>query len=307
LILLFQALMSPALALGQHRVRAFVDIKLTPDSPVDKQVAGVLRPDAAEIAEILELEPYMQKLIAAKAVSAGGGTPQVLDRPLLKTKLFCLYRIVIAQQEVRRIAALLDRDLATANVDLGTLSAKQANFNNTMTTANFMQGGILGIVKQSLSLHGQGTASQYELMTSFGLGTTLSVINLAVPMFWTQKVDAPPNSLEYFLNLNRVPPDASESYLWKFFNKEVPGTTWHMTRRQVLLNHWHDFAGLDTGSGAGTEYNHRVLAALPAEDRHLRENFALVMKRIILLHDLKTHLEEFDASLYELHKAIEAN
>jgi hypothetical protein len=262
-----------------------------------------LRPDAAEVAEVLEIQPYVQMLIAARSENAGtaGGGGQIMPRNLLKVKVLTLYRIIQAQEEVRKIAAIIDRDLASSNVALNELTAKRLKTTNLITTINFMQGGILGITKQSLGLHGQFAASQYELMTSFGLGTTLSVINLVQPYLWKRQLD-PPNSLAYFFNLGQVPPDAEQSYLWKFFNKQVPGSTWNMTRREVLINHWHDFAGLDKTN----ERNHRLLAASPADGEELTENSGILYKRIILLHDLKTHLEEFDASLYELHKAIEA-
>ena len=288
---------------------SFIDIKLTPDSPIARQIPGELRPDAAEIADVLEIRPLALQLMSAKSggiansATSGDASFVPMSRTLLKTKIYCLYKIVGAQQEVRKIAAAIDFDLASSNVALGELDGRRQKINNALTTANFMQGGTLGIIKQSLGLHGQFAASQYELITSFGLGTTLSVINFAVPYFIRRPLDEPPNSLSYYLKLGRTPADAEQSYLWKFFNRQVPGTTWNMTRREVLLRHWHDFAGLDQDS----ERSHRLLAAFDAEGQGAHENSGLLYQRILLLHDLKTHLEEFDASLYELHKAIEAN
>ncbi|MBU6452755.1 MAG: hypothetical protein KGS72_13295 [Cyanobacteria bacterium REEB67] len=304
ILVLLCSLFAQAIPVEAVTKRAFADIKLTPDGIVAGQPTPELRPDAAEVAEVLEVQPYVRMLMAARAENAGGtaggGVPS-LPGNLLKVKIFTLYRIIQAQEEVRKIAAIIDRDLASSNVALNELTAKRLKVTNMITTINFMQGGILGITKQSLGLHGQFAASQYELMTSFGLGTTLSVINLVQPYLWRRPLD-PPNSLGYFLNLGQVPPDAEQSYLWKFFNRQVPGSTWNMTRREVLIHHWHDFAGL----GRSNERNHRLLAATPADGEEMSENSGILYKRIILLHDLKTHLEEFDASLYELHKAIEA-
>ena len=294
--------MAQALPL-QAKQHNFADIKLTPDVSAQSELRGELRPDALELAEILKIRPYIDLLREAKKAGTGdGGAP--MPRRLLNAKLLCLFKIVAAQQEVRKVVAIIDYDLAKTNIDLSGLTAKRDRTTNMINTVNFMQGGILGITKQSLFLNGKFGASQYPLITSFSLGTVLSVINLMHPPLWHRTMDGHANSLAYFL-CDSTPPDAANSYLWEFFNRQVPGSKYTFSRREVLKHHWHDFAHVDISDNK----KHHLLAALPEGpgSAHEHESIGLLSQRIELLQDLRTHVEEFDASLYELHKAIGAN
>ncbi|MBS1998011.1 MAG: hypothetical protein JSS86_16925 [Cyanobacteria bacterium SZAS LIN-2] len=291
--------LAPSAVATKHH--SFADIKLTPDVTSESTLRGELRVDAQELADILKVRPYVEMLRTARASGIGdGGT--VMPRRLLNAKMLCLFKIVAAQQEVRKVVAIIDYDLAKSNIDLAQLSARRDRTSNMINTLNFMQGGTLGCTKQSLFLNGKFGASQYPLITSFSLGTVLSVINLLHPPLWHRTVDGPHNSLAYFL-CDASPPDAANSYLWQFFNSPVPGAKYTFSRREILKRHWHDFARVSLADS----HRHRVLAAYPEGSEHMSENIALLSQRIALLNDLRTHVEEFDASLYELHKAIGAN
>jgi len=271
----------------------FADIKLTPEA---KTLVGGLRQDAYEIASLLEIEPYVAKLRAEQPPSGSTAVP----RPILNAKMICLWKLMAASQEVRRIVAAINHDLSKAYIALDVLTTKRDRTQNLLNTGNFMQGGILGITRQNNSLQGHFRAGGVTLVTSSSISTGLSVINLLLPSAWSQKVAPPANTLVRFLDLQYTPPDAAQSFLWKFLNSEVPGSSIKMTRRQVLIKHWEAFEGLD----AKDEKRLRRLASAPEASENLDEDIRIISQRIELLHDLKTHVEEFDASLYELHKAI---
>jgi hypothetical protein len=218
--------------------------------------------------------------------------------------MICLLRLYLVSQEVRKAVALIDNELSTSNTALDSLSAQRYMASNLLNTTNFMQGGSAGTVKQSLSFIGGApvSARQEIAMASFGTSIALSLTNLLLPRIWSRKVDTPPNSLSQVFDDKSKPDDASKSYLWKFLNSPVPGNG-PLPRRTILLKHWESLAGIDP-----TDVDiHRRLGALPEEGTVEHENIRILNKRISLLHDLKTHIEEFDGSLFEFHQAITMN
>lgn len=282
---------------GAQGVDAFRDIRITPDrNPVAEQ-SGLLRADAKEIAELLEIAPVVERLRLLKS-SGSGRIGTRLTRADQSARLLCLWKIMMASEEVRKVVAEIDLDIATAFQNVGELNAKRANVQNTLNTLNFMQGGVLGITKNSMALAGKSpTTRQVLAISSFGTSTLLSSVNLFLPSIWARKSDGKPNALARIFNASYRPDNAEESYLWRFFNSPVPGSTVALNRKQILVKHWESFGGLKLN-----QRNDAVLAG--TADEQTRESIRLINQRISLLEDMKTHIEEFDASLYELHQAI---
>ncbi len=286
---------SAALAIGAG---SFTDIKMTPELNFEAEARGELRTDASELADILEIRPYVDRLREHRKL--GPVETASLPKPLVHAKFICLTRIFTASEEVRRLSARIDADLATSNVALGDLCNKRDNTRNMINTLNFMQGGILGITKQSMFLNGNLRRSNYPLIVSTSVGTGLAVLNTFLPNIYRNKIGQPENTLVHFLNPKYRPPDAEYSYLWKFFTSQIPGSSYGLTRREVLVKHWHDFAKLNEKD----QLLERKLTATPNPNEHLSEDINVLSMRITLLHDLKTHVEEIDGCLYELQKSI---
>ena len=281
-------------------ITSYRDIKITPNRDMAGESRGELRADAAEVAELLKIQSLVSTLRKSQKVGAGS---EHLSRPMQQARMLCLLKIFIASQEVRKVVATINFDLSRSNEELDQLTSRRNMTANMINTFNFMQGGTLGIIKQSCSFPGTTvpTAARQEIaMTSFGTGTGLAMVNLMLPSLWSRKVDTPPNILAHVFNANYSPADADQSYLWKYMSMPIPGSNLAFSRREILLKHWKDFAGLNSND----KRRERKLAATPAGSEQLRENIRLVSQRMDLLHDMKAHFEEFDAALYELHKAI---
>ena len=269
----------------------FRDIKLT---PITLDPTDALRADACEAAEILRITPIVKELHAAQATGSSAG----LSRHTQSLRLICLWKILRASEDVRAMVGQIDFDLAVANVQMGALAAKQNKIINTINTFNFLQGGTLGTIKQSMGLeHAHPTARQVIAITSFGGGTVLSVVNLLVPMFVFEHNDGRSNALAAVLGDKYVLPGGENNYLWKFLQAPVPGSSEKLTRREVLVKHWQVFGGM-----ADTPPSRIRLAGGP-EDQYL-EHVGVLNRRISLLHDLKTHVEEFEGALLSLHQEI---
>ena len=271
---------------------------MSPDRNIQAELRGELRVDAKEAADILKITPMVEKLRAVK--QSGIVDPDSLSRPLQQARFLCLWKIWQANEEVRRAVGQIDFDLADANTLLSELTSKRQATINMINTMNFMQGGVLGVIKQSLGLqHDIPQPPKQEIaMTSFGTGTALALVTLLIPSYFSRKIDAPPNTLSQILNPGYAPSDASQSYLWQFLTSTPEGS--QLTRRQILTYHWRDFAGLKINDATVV----RKISSAPESDEKLREGIRTVGQRIALLHDLKTHIEEFDGCLYELHQAV---
>lgn len=293
---------SPAIASTKSNPE-FLDIKMTPDRDLASEERGELRAEANELAELLKIKPFVEELRRQK--SLGNAKTTQLPKALQHARMLCLWKIFIASQEVRKVVAMINYDLSTTRVNLDSLTTKRDMTINMINTANFMQGGVLGTIKQSLNLHGLHIPAQEIGITTFGTGTVLATTNLFVPYLWTRKIDERPNLLGHIFDANFQPTDAKVSYLWKFMNSPIPGSKFkQLTRREILLKHWKDFEKINIDN----ERKAKQLSALPPDSgAQMRESIRIISQRMDLLEDLKSHLEEFDASLYELHQSISVN
>ena len=288
-----------ATAAAATATKAFRDIKMTALPDAAAQAKGELRADAKEVADILKITPYVEKIRAEKSQGANSSSA---SKPLQQARLLCLWKLLQADEEVRREVASIHFDLAATNSSLGALSARRQRLINNINTFNFMQGGSFGVIKQSLSLHHvRSDYTQTIGMTSFGTSTAMGLSNLLLSSYVIKSdLAAPPDSLSKIASSSYQPADANRSYLWQFLEAKYPGT--ELKRRQVLVKHWQDFAALS----AKEEAKFRVPSG-SAEVENLTEAINTTNRRIALLHDLQTHIEEFDGSLFELHQAITLN
>lgn len=279
--------------------KAFKDITLTPARIPENEARGDLREDAKEVAQVLGVEDAVERLRREKGNFSN-------SKELQSVRLMCLWKIFIAAEEVRKVVTECQFDLAQAHIALDQLTGKKQMVSNMITTANFMQGGTLGIVKQSISFKNSGKTrarvfrrrAQEIAITSFSTGTGLAMLNQMIGPVWSRRIDCRPTMLSHIFDENYQPADHQISYLWKFYSKPCPGYTNNLTRRQVLVKHWQDFGGVNVS-------NKNLVDKVSADVEDIeRENIRILSTRISLLNDLVSHIEEFDASLYELHKAI---
>lgn len=281
--------------------KPFRDIKMAPDRDLASEARGELRIDAREVADLLEIAPMVERL---RALQKSPASDTHRSRAVQTMRLLCLWKIFIAAEEVRKVVAQIDYDLAVSNQGLDELSARKNSITNNINSVNFMQGGILGIIKNCISLPGRYNnphIAQEIAIVNFSNGIALSMTNMfIVPRLINRKVDAKANMLAHIFSPTYRPADAQQSYLWKFFNAPIPRSQNGLTRREILIKHWEAFDGLRSSD----EKNLTLLSALNPSEKVLHENMRVVNQRIDLLQDMKTHIEEFDASLFELHKAI---
>ena len=279
-------------ASAESDAKAFRDITLTPRSIPANEANGELREDAKEVAEVLDITNLVDRLRREKANYGN-------SREIQNIRLTCLWKLFTASEEVRQVVNECDYDLAQAQIALDGLMSKKQMMFFTLSTANFIQLGTLGIIKNVMGFSEVYHVAEREVaMAQFGTSIALAETNQLIGPTWSRKIDSRPTMLSHFFYENFKPKDNEVSYLWKFFNKPCPGFPDNLTRRQVLVRHWKDFGGMDID-------NAKTVGKVTANITDVeRENIKMLKKRVALLHDLQSHFEEFDASLYELHKAI---
>jgi hypothetical protein len=284
----------------------FLDIMMTPERNKEAEAQGQLRADAQEAAEILNIAPLIEKLRREKYKKESEAT--IHSKAVHNTRLLCLWKIMIGMQEVRKVVANINYDMARSEVALDTLTRKKNMTTNLLNAANFLQFSVSGVVRNSLALNRLYTVDNIMSINEFGLGTIIPSVGLVLPSLLSRKVVAHPNMLAHVLNPSYRPADADVSYLWKFMHSKVPGhcildPEHKYTRRELLIKHWEKFADLDCKD----ENRLKQLTALPLGNESVTESIRIITQRLDLLADMRIHIEEFDGSLYELYKAISSD
>lgn len=275
----------------------FVDIRLTPEETVK---SGELGLGASEMAEVLRIRPYVNVLRDYRAIAKH----QPASRVVTQARLLCAWRILQASQEVRRLVAKINQELAISYISLDSLNARKEMVTNVVTATNFAQFGVINVISKSTAIAGYPRTSNYERIVTDSMAIGLSVFNLLEgPKLFSRRESSPPNALANFLKPGFRPLDADQSFLWRFLDSQKPGSNIALTRRELLVKHWQAFAGLDASNAREL----RRVAALPEPNEQLSENLDVLGKRIFLLQDLKSHVEELDSSLNDLHRAVEVD
>ena len=107
------------------------------------------------------------------------------------------------------------------------------------------------------------------------------------------------DALSNIANVSYHPVDANRSYLWQFWKLDSPEP---LETQAGFSQTLADFAGLSSKE----EERFHMPSGSPEVD-NLTVAIINTNRRITLLHDLQTHIEEFDGSLFELHQAITLN
>jgi len=133
-----------------------------------------LTPGAKEAATLLGILPKVEQLIQMR--DARGVEGPITDQEMA-LKVDVLDRVLRGSLEVRMVSDRIDRELAWAFNGQGMLQGRKQKTLNYLFAANFMQGGILGIVSGPMFLHGLPIAGTDLLLLASSIGLGLSTIS----------------------------------------------------------------------------------------------------------------------------------
>lgn len=262
-----------------------------------------LSPGAKEAAQLLGLMPYVQRLYELKAT--GNSEPGVMSDEQLALRVQLLDKILEQSLEVRVVADRIDRELAWTYTGKGMLEARRQKRLNYLFTANFMQGGILGVLSGPQFLdHHPNTGGELLLVAS-SVGLLLSSLSLVASRSGTKKMDGEQTVLADVYSLNQPgtplssPGEHDPIVVMKFLNSVPPNSLEHKTRKEALIEAWKKGQYLKNHS---EEHLNKLAVVTPPGTKY-REDIKLLGDRIRMLYDVQWTIEQLDAELLELMRA----
>jgi hypothetical protein len=261
---------------------------------------GGLTPDAREVARLLGVLPQVEGLVAAHR-SNPNRSPEISDAELAQ-KVYLLEKIMGGVLEVRVVADRIDRELAWSWNGKHMLEANRQRNLNYLFTANFMQGGILGIVAGGMFLHRKPVQGAELLLLGSSIGLGLSVISFVEMRSGSKPIDGETNVLADVFQLPYTTEEMHKpEVVIKYMTSVPPGSTSGKTRVQELKDTWQQGRYL----GTSNEMHLKKLAAVRPAEGAYHENIGLMGERIRMLYDCQWKIEQLDGSLLDLIRAID--
>jgi len=265
-MLLFAQVNLPAFAAGSDPI-------LKPFNPQIALVGGTattnvaLTPGALEAANLLGIRSDVERLITMEQSHAGQSLDVVGDEEL-NLKVRIMDKILGEALEVRTVADRIDRELSWSYTSKGGLEAKRQRTLNYLFTANFMQGGVLGVNAGGQFLHGKPHPGAELLLMASSIGLGLAILAFIEQRRGSKQIDGEETVLVDSLGLNRPEYDFHPPVSMKFLNSVPPGSTDNRTRREVLLDNWKKGKYLRSSD----EEQLNKLAAVQPDGTHYKEN-----------------------------------
>ena len=259
-----------------------------------------LTPGALEAANLLGITDHVRKAIALRE-AAGNRDFGVMSEEEMALKVALMDKIMGEVLEVRVAADRIDRELSWDWTAKGGLEAKRQKTLNYLFTANFMQGGILGVCAGGQFLHENPKAGAELLLLASSIGLGLSAMSVAAARSGTKPIDGETTMLADLFGIKYEGELHHPDVILKFLNSVPPGSASNLTRKDKLIKGWKQGHYLKSTD----EKNLIKMAAVQPQGEQLKENIGLLANRIRLLYDTQSSLEELDGELLDLLRALD--
>lgn len=196
--------------------------------------------------------------------------------------------------EIRRVIAELDQEMAEADDLRAYLERRRDKAIRLNTIANFLSGGITGIIGGSLDMADVNRYAPISIDTGEGIvQTSIALLALKQQNGERKLMEGMPNKLAKVLDLS--PSSDYPENVWKFLNTAAPNHT--QTRKQVLVEHWAKSGMIEKAKMRGRKDH---LAHLAGNSPKVVISIDLLDARAAMLSDLKACISEMDVYLSEL-------
>jgi len=260
-----------------------------------------LTPGAKEAATLLGILPKVEQLIQMR--DARGVEGPITDQEMA-LKVDVLDRVLRGSLEVRMVSDRIDRELAWAFNGQGMLQGRKQKTLNYLFAANFMQGGILGIVSGPMFLHGLPIAGTDLLLLASSIGLGLSTISfVGIMKSPGKKIDGETTVLANIFQLEQPEPTHRLDTVVKFMHSVPPESTDHKTRVEKLIADWKKGHYLTSMK----ETHLKKLAVLQPEAGRYKEHLGLIGNRIRMLFDTQWTVEQLDEEMLDILRAVDIN
>lgn len=260
-----------------------------------------LSPKAREAAIILGILPKVERLLQIKQAKISQGLDNLTDEEL-ELKVTVLDKVLGASLEIRMVSGVIDRELAWSYAGHDMLLSKRQRNLNYLFTANFMQGGILGVLSGPAFLHNKPVLGTELLLLASSIGLGLSTLALVESRRGSKRVDGGTTILADVFSLERPsPPEHKADIVSKYLHAVPPEATNNKTRIEQLIATWEKGHYLRS-----TKESHlQKLSAIEPEGKKYRETPRLLDNRIRMLFDTQYTIELFHEELLDLLRVAE--
>jgi hypothetical protein len=270
-------------------------------NPAPTRVVAGLTPGAAEAANLIGVMPSVERLIQYKQNRGASFDPANISDDELNLRVYLLDRIVGQSLEVRMVADRIDRELAWSYTGKGMLEARRQRTLNFLFTANFLQGGILGVNAGPQFLHGNVRAGTELLLLASAIGLGLSTMAAIEQRTGSKKMDGEPTVLADIFGIKQTSdPQHRPDAVIKYMTSVPPISINNQTRREQLISGWkkgHYLRSMD-------EKSLNKVSAIQMPGERNRENIGDLGNRIRMLYDVQWSIEQLDGDLLELLRAV---
>ena len=272
-------------------------LKLAASIPVLNTTA--LTPGAKEAATLLGILPKVERLQQLK--QQNGNSEQINDEEL-GLKVDVLDKVMGGALEIQMVTGRIDREVAWAYAGHDMLLAKRQKIMNYLFTANFMQGGVLGVLSGPFFLHGENTLGKEFLLLASSIGLALSMASFVEARSGSKRVDGGTTVLADVFHLAQPTlPMHQADIVSKYMNSVPPGSTTNRTRIDALVDSWKQGHYLKSTN----EKLLQRLSAIEPEGSKYKENVGLLNQRLRMLFDTQSAIEQLHGDLLELLRAAE--
>jgi len=265
---------------------------------------GNLSSEARDLAQKLGILSMLERLEHLRATYQETVARQP-NIELLALRLDLLEAVLTTSYDVRSVSNTIDREIAQTNEVHAYLAEQRDRAIRLNTYANFISGGITGIVGGALKLGDVNHISPDTIDTVEGaIQSSLATWAFRQQQGERRVEQGTPNTLAGLLNESSSPPAAYPLSVWQYLNSPPPGATKPETRREMLINRWakRRFCLIHRGHRVGNAERMQQVSGTHVEAR--RVTVDLLEDRMAMLTDLRSMITQMDSYLSEILNVI---
>lgn len=268
--------------------------------------ASELTPEALRLAAELGIDSDLEKLLKLshehKQSPQPLSTSDLLKALILKQSL--TETVVYESFEVRSCLSNLETEIAQADDLQAFLEERRDKVIRLNTIANFISGGVTGIVGGALKMGSVNEQSANGIDTGEGITqTALALLALKQQAGEKKIVDGTPNMLTKLFDLNAVhtqrdyPPS-----VWNYLTSVPESSSTGLTRQQSLMKRWQDLKVINSKNSQ--KQRKEAIGHITGTHPQPIVSIDLLDARSAMLHDVRAIVSEMDHPLLELMQAI---
>jgi hypothetical protein len=263
-------------------------------------VAGAtLSAEASQLAASMQVLPKLRRIQELRAASS---TPSM---ELITLKQDSLESIVMAGYEIDTVTARIDRELANASEILAYLAERRDRAVRLNSYADFISGGITGIVSGGMKVADAGGIAPDLLDTiEGGLQTSLASWALQQQRGEQRRERGVPSILSH---LFQTKAEAATDYppaVWAFLSSPLPASKTNASKLDLLVNRWTKLGFCFTHRGHRMDTRARVQHLANEGPPNARLTVDVLEDRVAMLNDLRATIVQMNGDLLELTQVV---